>query len=133
MAKAPQPGKTPNSEKKKEPERKGFVITWQGVGQWTFHTADLGPRDHMAVRKETGMPFRWFIQSDHHDIDSLGVMIWMARRKNGEPGLLLDDVFDQLGSDEDFNRLLESDRLTIEALEPDAEANADDPLRSAAD
>lgn len=132
MARAPKPGQTPTSNNDKDPERKGFLITWEGKGTWTFHSSDLGPRDHMMVRKETGMPFRWFIQTDHHDIDTFGVMVWMARRKNGELALSLDKVFDELGTDEQFNKMVKSGTLTIKAIE-DGEEDEDDPLSSDAD
>jgi hypothetical protein len=58
---------------------------------YTLHLADLGPLDTLAVRKEAGMSLRQVLANakDDPDIDIIAVIVWLARRHDGEAGLTL--------------------------------------------
>lgn len=49
----------------------------------------LGPGDAADVRRATGLPLRAFFTDaeDGFDLDTLAVLWWLGRRKNGEPKL----------------------------------------------
>lgn len=83
MAKAPRPGQTPNSE---TAQRVGLKIRLGDVSK-ILHMNDLGPNDDLAARKQTGLPVTPFFEEDKFGADSLLIMWWMARRKDGEPNL----------------------------------------------
>lgn len=124
MALAPVPG----VGKRQTAERSGMRITLGGRTV-TLHLADLGPQDDLVARKETGLPVTPYFAEDRFGMDSLLIVYWMARRKNGEPNLRFQHVLDEFPT---YNSINESG-FSIEALEElseeDAKEEADsDPL-----
>lgn len=123
MSLAPVPG----VGKKAAAERTGMRITLGGR-TLTLHTADLGPQDDLVARKETGLPVTPFFAEDRFGMDSLLIVWWMARRKNGgEPNLRFQQVLDEYPSYE----AITASEFSIESLEvaPETEEEIeDDPL-----
>ena len=84
MAHAPTPGKA-------AAKRVALKITVNG-DERVLHLADLGPNDDLLARKETGLPVSQFVTEDSFGLDSLAILWWVARRKNGEPRLKFREV-----------------------------------------
>lgn len=120
---APKPGSTPNAVRKKS-KRAGFRVTI-GDAVYELRTADLGPGDDMMVRKITGYPLSQFLTAGTFGLDSIAVIVWMARRKRGEKKLTLDRVYAEFPSFEEIDELTENDEFEIEQIEDfDADAQA---------
>lgn len=135
MARAPRPGAAPTSG---EGMRLRIVV---GDGEWILHLDDLGPRDRGEVRaatKETfGAPLLLgdMLGADLLDTDSIAVLWWLARRKDGEPRLKLGRALDELGDNRTLAALLTDGRLVVEQItddEPETEDGSADPLEPAA-
>lgn len=85
MATAPTPGAaTPAGVKK-------FRIT---ISDTTLEldTTQLGPGDDLVSRQQTGFPVTGFLDQATIGADSLLILWWMARRKNGEPNLSFAEI-----------------------------------------
>jgi hypothetical protein len=125
MARAPRPG----AARKKGSAR--FSIT---VDDRThiLHQGDLGPEDYRVVRKQTGMAWKEFFgeDGDKFDYDSLEVLWWMARRKDGEPRLSIAQVDRQWPTADEFAEMVADDRIVLDVLDDDVEEDPDDPLPS---
>lgn len=122
MALAPVPG----VGKRQERDRQGMRVTMGGRTLSLFLN-DLGPQDDLVSRKETGFPVTPFFAEDRFGMDSLMIVYWMARRKNGEPTLKFQAVLDEFPNYESINQ---SD-FKIESLEEVDETEEDvlqDPL-----
>lgn len=76
----------------------------------------LTPLDKIAVRKATSLPFESFWGEDSVGEDSLVVLWWLARRKNGEDLLSFRDAAAQWPSDLDADEF----DLHIGAADPEA-------------
>lgn len=65
--------------------------------EWQFVPSALPLVDKMAVRQATGLPFEAFVSSDAYRMgeDSLAVLVWVARRQDGEPRLALNTVLSE--------------------------------------
>jgi hypothetical protein len=137
MATAPRPG----SLTRKRSKRSGFRVT---IGQdvYTLRTADIGPQDDFLVRRVTGgTPLSAFLTGTSFGLDSVAVIVWMARRKAGEKRLSFQRVLEEMPSFEEIDELTENDEFELEQLEDldaDGQAVVDvegevvtDPLRSA--
>jgi hypothetical protein len=60
--------------------------------EWVFDFRDFNTADRFAVRKATGgLSLESFTGETAFGLDSLAVFIFLARRKDGEPGLKWDD------------------------------------------
>ncbi len=126
MAKAPTPGRSRN-------KRTGLRITLDGDTR-DLYFGDLGPADDLRARKECGMPVSQFINEDRFGLDSLAILWWTARRKNGEPKLKFSEVLKTFPGQVEMAELMDQDRFTIEEITPDDEDEVDEgPLPSAGD
>ncbi len=91
MAKAPVPGVGRRMEISAETEKAldvKFTITCEAENRTLELTlGDLGPRDDLISKRETGYPVTGFFGFEQ--VTSLSVLIlwWMARRHSGEPNL----------------------------------------------
>lgn len=122
MGLAPVPG----VGRRQQAERTGIRIS-VGGNTWVLHTSDLGPQDDLISRKETGLPVTPFFSEDRFGMDSLLIMFWVCRRKNGEPNLRFQQVLDEYPSYESIDQA----GFKIEAIENVnelEEADAGDPL-----
>lgn len=123
MGLAPVPG----VGRRQTAERSGMRITIRGR-TLVLHTADLGPQDDLVSRKETGLPVTPFFAEDRFGMDSLLIIWWMARRKNGgEPNLRFQAVLDEFPTYDSINE----SEFKIESLEevPETDEEVDaDPL-----
>jgi hypothetical protein len=129
MADAPTPGHT-----SKRAKRKGFRVTLYGE-RHELHLRDVGPGDAGLVRQTTGRPLNTYLND--YDLDSMAVILWLARRKAGERKLTLAKVFDTFPNWEELNEMMEDGRADFEVLEDlDDEDDVDEvephPLSSAA-
>lgn len=77
-------------------------LTWEtGDGTRTVDCdiAAIGPREAMAVRRETGIPWmQWLLTFENietADVDSIAVLLWVARLRSGEQ-VTLDHVMEGL-------------------------------------
>jgi hypothetical protein len=69
----------------------GAVITiTDGDRKYKLASDELGPADDLASRQATGYPVGHFLET--FSSDSMVVVIWMARRKTGEPNLAFQSV-----------------------------------------
>lgn len=85
MATAPTPGAaTPGPAKT-------FRMTLSGK-TLELDTTQLGPGDDLVSRQQTGFPVTGFLDQAAIGADSLLILWWMARRKNGEPALTFAEV-----------------------------------------
>jgi hypothetical protein len=91
MAKAPPPGKTINEASRR------FRITLGGETR-ELSLTDLGPGDDLVARQQTGIPVQPFFEEDRFGPDSLLILWWMARRKNGEKRLKFSEVLAEFPS-----------------------------------
>lgn len=56
--------------------------------EYTLAPGNLPVREKLAVRQATGSPVEAFISDDDHvGEDSIAILVWLARRANGEAGL----------------------------------------------
>lgn len=114
MGLAPRPGTTPNANARKKPKRSGFRIRiYNDV--WELHLRDIGPGDEGLVRQTTGRPFSSYLSEQ--GLDSMGVILWMARRKAGEKKLTLAKVFEQIPNYYDLADMTENDEFDFEPVE----------------
>lgn len=133
MATAPRPG----AIERAQAAQAGFKITVDGE-TLTLRIGDLGPADRMACRAETAAVFGTSIPlgdflGEAFESDSIVVLWWLARRKNGARRLKLGNVLADFPSDLDLG-----DRVSIEPLGDDTpgaddDEDLDDPLPSAGD
>lgn len=136
MATAPRPGVVARRKK----QRTAITITIEGDTR-TLYLGDLGPQDDLIARKQTGFPVSPFVDDERFGADSLAVLWWMARRKNGERRLRFDEVAKDFPGIVELGAMLEDERIVVEVTEEgegdgdgdviDVEAGPD-PLPSAA-
>lgn len=102
------PAKTAAAAADTASKKKGatFVVTLDDK-KYTLVERELTARDTLAVRQQTGMPLAAFL-SGEMDIDSIAVIVWLARRKT-ERNLTLDEVMGDLDYDEDRIHIAEQD------------------------
>lgn len=112
----------PGAKKQDAVRRVGIRISVRGL-EWTLHLSDLGPADDLVARKETGLPVTPFIQEDRFGMDSLLVLYWTVRRKNGEPTLRFSEVLEEFPSYESIGDA----NFNVEALE-EVQDDPNDPL-----
>lgn len=74
-----------------KPNHLQITITEDGK-QYRLRSDELGPADDLACRQATGYPVGHFL--DNFSSDSYVVVIWVARRKHGEPNLPFGKVLD---------------------------------------
>lgn len=91
MASAPTPGVGRRMEISAETEKAldvKFRITCAAEGKTLeLSLGDLGPRDDLISKRETGYPVTAFFGFEQVTTLSVLIMWWMARRHNGEPNL----------------------------------------------
>lgn len=87
MATAPTPGVGRLDATAKAAKRILVIqLAWGGTYRIAVNNVPLDHR--MAVRKATGISLTAFIGGeDAIDLDSIAVLVWVARRVGGEPGL----------------------------------------------
>lgn len=66
-------------------ESGAFITIKDGDKTYNLSSDELGPGDDLVCRQQTGFPVTHFF--DPFAGDSMTVVIWMARRKSGEPNL----------------------------------------------
>lgn len=139
MARAPRPGTAG-----RRPKRSGFRVRIRDE-TWTLRSSDIGAGDDFMVRRQLGRPLSQFLTGDGFGLDSVAVIVWMARRKAGETRLTWQRVLDEMPTFEEFDELTENDEFDLDVvddldklpagdvLELESEENSDDPLPSAGD
>ena len=121
MAKAPKPGSTPSAQVDKDGKRTGLIVKC-GDKEYRLNPVDIGPRDDLMCRRETGFPVSPFFDSERFGTDSLLIIFWVARVKSGEKTLRFEDVLAQFPN----MTSIEEAGFEIVAEEEDEE----DPLES---
>lgn len=77
--------------------------------------------EKMAVRLGTGIPFeQFFVSETRIGEDTVAVLWWLARRKNGEPGLAWAKFANEWET-------ITPDDLDVEEIDDDADEGANDP------
>lgn len=115
MATAPTPGH------RKRAKRNGFRVTLYGE-VYELQLRDLGPSDVGLVRQTTGRSLNSYLAD--LDIDSIALIIWLARRKAGEKKLMLAKVFEMVPSQYEFSELMEAGTADFEVIEDVDEVDA---------
>lgn len=76
-----------------------FRFKWTSAGvprEAELHMANITPKDSRMVRQATGLPLEAFVGSigsmSTAGLDTVCVLLWLARMKAGEPKLTLDRV-----------------------------------------
>jgi hypothetical protein len=82
---------------------KATLIVKDGDKEYRLHTDDFGPADTMACRQQTGLPVEHYMTNI--GLDSMIVIIWVARRNSGEPNLAFQKVLSKYGTTEAVNAL----------------------------
>lgn len=79
-----------------------------------FQPSTITLKERFVIRTSTELPFEAFFGEGGRLFgeDSIAVLWWLARRRNGEPGLALLDLMSEWESDPDFD---------VEAIEDDPE------------
>lgn len=86
---------------------------------------ELGPADRTVMRQETGLSLNEVLS--RFDTDSPLYILWLARRKSGEPNLRFAQVIKNYKNDRDLERL----NFRIEDLDGNEVDVDDDPLADA--
>lgn len=90
LAKAARPGASRRAEEA-DASTRVLVIHLTCTDPEETHRIAVGNvplEQRLAVRKATGMPFGQFVGGpDSIDVDSIAVMVWLAKRLNGFPQL----------------------------------------------
>jgi len=124
--------KAPKTRKEQEPARVAIQISCRDADgspvEKSLYLSDLGPQDDLVARKQTGFPVTPFLEQEAFGADSLLILWWMARRKDGEGDLRFDEVLAEFPS---YQSLNDAD-FKVEAVEEDAVEDAG-PLPSAGD
>lgn len=97
------PPKNVVAEQKAEEQETYTVVITDGDKTYRLNTDSLGPADDLIARQQTGFPVSQFIQTGGND--SLVAMIWMARRKAGEPNLAFQQVLKHYPTNSSLNAL----------------------------
>ena len=100
---------------------KATLIVKDGDKEYRVHSDDFGPADTMVCRQQTGLPVEHYLT----DIgaDTMLIVIWMARRKSGEPNLPFANVMKRYKTNADMNKL----EFDIK-YDSDGDGQAVDPL-----
>lgn len=72
-----------------------------GEDHYEVALGDLGPADDRICRAQTGVTFMGLIDrvvGGDQGMDTLAAVVWLARRKSGEAGLVLGDVEEELNN-----------------------------------
>lgn len=113
MAKAPSAATAARARRQAQKAETGdttIELTWKGR-KLSISLGQLGPGDDLECRRQTGWPFSGFVsllrKDGHAGFDVVATVLWMARRKNGEPDLTLEQAFEEAGSIEQLSKDLE--------------------------
>lgn len=123
MPKAPRPSTPadPNDD-----DRAGVVELHDVVDDvtWRVDLDELGPADDLICRKATGFPVSAFLNTSSTGIsaDLVVVLVWLARRKAGEPRLLFHTVAAQYG-----NLRQIGNRFTVDLVMPGGDDDDAEP------
>lgn len=116
---------------RKRRQRQGYRVVLYGE-TYVLQMRDLGPRDEALVRQTTGRPLTSYLNGDGFGLDSLGIIIWICRRKAGERKLTLSKVFDGLPTYGEWTEMIDDGRADFEQLD-DVDEAADDEAESIID
>jgi|SRR5690606_40488046 hypothetical protein len=84
--------------------------------QYRLSSDELGPADDLVCRQQLGFPAAHFLE--HFSGDSLLVVMWLARRKTGEPNLPFQKVLSKYSTYQALNSL----EVEVEGLDEADEA-----------
>lgn len=101
-------------------KRRALNIVYRGQA-YVLDFADLGPRDDIAVRRETGMPVSSFVMQDRFSLDSMAVIVWVTMRKYGSTESF-DRFLDGFPSMTEMSQMIEDGRMSISSVEDDSVA-----------
>lgn len=111
---------------KSEPEEDSVyvMVVKEGDRTYKLRTDEMGPADRLACRQQTGLSLREVMARE--DTDTPLFILWLARRKSGEPNLPFQKVLDKYPTDKLVEKHLD---FHIEDLEGNEVAvGDDDPL-----
>ena len=99
------------------PKAKKLRLTFDGK-VYDISPSQLGPGDDLVTRQQVGFPLMPFLREDVFGADSILILLWTGRRKNGEPNLTFNDVLAEYPTYE----ALENIDFEIESIDEDPEA-----------
>ena len=127
MAKAPTPKAEPRHETKarKEQARRSYLAITIGGERRELWPSKLGPADDDITRRQLGTPISAVIPailSGDYAVagDTLLLLWWITRRKNGEPGLSWRQVLAEFPTNDDLLDAAPDLDLVIPDLDEDA-------------
>ena len=127
MAKAPRVGSTPTAQAQKSEEedgsRTGLIISC-GDKEYRLNAVDIGPRDDLMCRRETGFPVSPFFDSERFGTDSLLILYWVARVKSGDKNLRFEEVLTK------FPNMKAIEEADFKIVSEEDDAADEDPLES---
>jgi len=101
------------------------MVVQEGDKTYKLHSDQLGPADRLACRQQTGLSLQEVIS--RQDTDTPVFILWLARRKSGEPNLNFQQVLAKFPTDKLVNKL----DFRIEDQEGNEVEVDDDPLVAA--
>jgi hypothetical protein len=129
MAKAPRPTAEPRHvlTDQRDRARRSYLVVTLGGRSLELWPSKLGPGDDDISRRQAGTPISGLIPqvfSGDYIVggDTVLLLWWMARRKNGEPGLSWRQVLAEYPTNSD----LEDANPDLDLVVPDDEATDDE-------
>ena len=110
------------SEPEEEEVQVYIMIVTEGEKTYRLRSDELGPADRLACRQQTGLSLSEVM--GRQDTDTPLFILWLARRKSGEPNLAFQQVLKKYPTDAMVNKL----DFKVEDEEGNEVEVEDDPL-----
>jgi len=109
-------------EKEEEEDPVYVMVVKEGDKTYRLRSDELGPADRLACRQQTGLSLQEVMS--RFDTDSVLFILWLARRKSGEPNLAFQQVISKYPTDSSLSKL----DFHVEDKEGNEVEVEDDPL-----
>jgi hypothetical protein len=86
-----------------EDERVVVMIVVDGDKEHRLRSDELGPADRLACRQQTGLSLQEVLS--RFDTDTPLFIMWLARRKRGEPNLAFQQILSKFPTDRSIGKL----------------------------
>lgn len=105
-----------------EPDPVYTMVVEEGDKTYRLKSDELGPADRLACRQQTGLSLQEVMT--RFDTDSVLFILWLARRKSGEPNLGFQQVLSKYPTDTSLSKI----GFHVEDKEGNEVEVEDDPL-----
>jgi hypothetical protein len=79
------------------------MVVKEGDKTYRLKSDELGPADRLACRQQTGLSLQEVMS--RFDTDSVLFVLWLARRKSGEPNLAFNQVLSKYPTDASLGKI----------------------------